>query len=243
MPATDEEIARQVDAYRRSTAAVRAAVLSYLSRSWVALGSYRDDDVDRWVTALLPVLSAGLTQTAVLTDAHLANVIAAMADDLPRPLGVRPGDVSVQALRGVPATDVYRRAGETVWSELSRGTDPPTAIGRGLDRATRMAETDLQLANTHTARRTLSSDRRVVGYRRVTDGDPCKLCASASTAVYRTSVLMPIHARCSCSVLPALGGVPAPVAAADDATVAVHQHGEIGPVLTEAAHRFSSVAG
>ncbi len=247
--ATDREIAAQVDAYRRSSAAVRAAILAYLSRSWVALGSYRDADIDRWVGAVVPVVSGGLLQVATLTDAHLSNVIAAMADDVPRPLGVRPVDVSVEALRGVPAADVYRRAGETVWTELSRGTDPPTAISRGLDRATRITETDLQLANTHTARRTLSADRRVVGYRRVTDGDPCKLCAQASTQRYFSGDLMPVHAQCSCSCVPIVGDRdPGRVInrglldrIKDGTTkVDVHQHGEVGPVLTDAAHAFAS---
>lgn len=238
MPATTEEIVRQDDAYRRATLAVRAAILDYLARSWMGLGSWRDADVDRWVDSVVPVLSGGLMQTATLTDAHLANVIGAMTDDAPRPLGIRPDDVSVSTLRGVSAADVYRRAGETVWSELSRGADLADAVTRGLDRATRMAATDLQLAKTHTARRVLSSDRRVVGYRRVTDGDPCKLCASASTALYRTSDLMPIHARCSCSVLPALSGAVPSTSPPDD--VAIHQHGEVGPVLTDAAHAFAT---
>lgn len=252
MPATDEQIAAQVETYRRSTAQVRAAVLAYLSRSWVGLDNWRDADVDRWVAAIVPVLSAGLVQTAALTDAHLANVIGALADDMPRPLGVRPDDVTVQALRGVPAADVYRRAGETVWSELSRGADLSDAVSRGLDRATTMAETDLQLASTHTARRAMTADSRVVGYRRVTDGDPCKLCATASTQRYRTGDLMPVHARCSCSVVPIVGDRdPGQIIdperlrrlKAEATETAVHDHGEVGPVLTEASHVFSPVAG
>lgn len=250
MPATTQEITRQEDAYRRATSAVRAAVLDYLGRSWLGLGSWRDTDVDRWVASVVPILSAGQMQTATLTDAHLANVIAGLADDRPRPLGIRPDDVSTQALRGVSAAEVYRRAGETVWSELSRGTDLADAVARGLDRANRMAATDLQLAKTHTARKVLSSDRRVVGYRRVTDANPCKLCAVASTQRYRTGDLMPLHARCSCTVMPLLGNRdPGQVIdkerlrqiKAGETKVAVHDHGEVGPVLTDAEHSFASV--
>lgn len=205
MATAPEELAGQVAAYQRMVAAVRQAVLAFVARSWEGLEDWRDDDIDRWVVAILPVVAAGRAQVAALTDAHLANLIGAITDSPPRPVGVDPEDVTVEALRGVPAAQVYRRAGETVWSELSRGVDLADATARGLTRATAITETDLQLAKTHTSRRVLSSDKRVVGYRRVLNGPSCKLCVVASTQLYRTDELMGFHKRCDCGTAPVIG--------------------------------------
>ncbi|HVL03348.1 MAG TPA: Hint domain-containing protein, partial [Acidimicrobiales bacterium] len=194
--AVDEAIGGQVAAYQRAVAAVRLVILAFVARAWDGLEQYRDEDIERWVAAVTPVVGGGLVQVAAMTDAHLANVIGLMLDEPPRPIGVRPDDVSVEALRGVPAAEVYRRAGETVWSELARGVDVADAVGQGLDRAQRLAATDLQLAKTHTARRALSADKRVTGWRRVLNGTSCKLCVVASTRVYRTDQLQPGHVRC-----------------------------------------------
>lgn len=303
--ATDQDIARQVAAYQATVAAVRLAVLRLVARSWGALGSWRDSDIDRWVETITPTIAGGLVQVAALTDAHLATVIGAMTDSHPKPVGVRPRDVSVEALRGVPAAEVHRRAGETVWSELSRGADLADAVSRGLDRANQLAEMDLQLAKTHTARRVVSGDKRVVGYRRVLTGaESCKLCVVASTQLYRTEELQPSHVRCDCSTAVVIGdrdpgrvlnrdllarlkksGVSEELSLEQAATrarktlrtatergdlaqiqkatkelgrwqrqleefrgehgtirtVRVHEHSEVGPVLTDAGHAFATI--
>jgi hypothetical protein len=44
--------------------------------------------------------------------------------------------------------------------------------------------------------------RRLVGYRRVLTGRSCMFCAAAATKRYRKRDLMPLHARCDCSVAP-----------------------------------------
>ena len=251
MPTATEDVARQVELYQRTVAAVRAAVLADVTRAWGRLDQYRDADIDGWVAAITPTVAGGLAQVAALTDAHLAQVIGTMAGTPPKPLGVRPADVTVEALRGVPAALVYRRAGETVWAELSRGVDLTQAAARGLDRALRITETDLQLAKTHTAKRAMEADSRVVGYRRVVSGGACRLCRTASTQRYHTGDLMPIHTRCSCSVSPILGDTDPgrvinrdllkEIKEEDAAKVATGQHTEVGPMLVDAAHAFTSL--
>lgn len=206
MTAATDEAARQVTVYQRTVAAVRAAVLAHLTRVWNGLDQYRDDDIDRWVAAITPTVTAGLAQVAALTDAHLATMIGTLAGTPPKPLGVRTADVTVEALRGVPAAEVYRRAGVTVWTELAGGVDLAMAAARGLNRATKMAATDLQLAKTHTAKRAVEADKRVVGYRRTLTGSrSCKLCVIASTQRYHRDRLMEIHGSCDCGIAPIVG--------------------------------------
>jgi hypothetical protein len=300
--ATTEEVASQAAAYQRTVAAVRAAVLAVITRAWGSLEQYRDEDIDWWVATVTPVVGGGLGQVAALTDAYLATVIGMMADSPATPIGIR--SISVRDLRGVPADEVYRRAGETVWSELNRGADLADAVAKGLERAQQMAATDLQLAKTHTARDVLVADKRVTGYRRVLNGTSCKLCAVAATRIYATDQLQPGHVRCDCGLAPVIGdrdpalamnkrhladlkasGASAELSLEQAAararetlriaeqsgdaamvarsrakvqhrqrqleefrgehgtirTVATHDHGELGPVLADSEHAFTTI--
>lgn len=201
--AVDPQVARIVTAYGDRVAAVRAAVVAYVERAWGSLDSWREPDIDRFVAAVLPVVSAGQVQTASLTDAYLAMLESAVLGGRVRPIGVSPVLVADDALRGVPASEVYRRPGITVWTALSEGVPLRSAVERGLRRATGLAATDLQLAKTHTARRVLESKDHVVGHRRALKGArSCGLCIVAATQRYRKSELQPIHGGCDCGVIP-----------------------------------------
>lgn len=192
--AVDPQVARIILAYQDQTGALRRLVLEYIQRAWGSLGSYNEADIERFVQAILPVIMGGQIQTAALTDAALAAVETTVLGTQARPLGVQPARVSTEALRGVPAVEVYRRAGVTVWRALADGVAYEQAVGRGLTRAQSMAATDLQLAKTHTARRALQDNPRVVGHRRVLrGGSSCGLCVVASTQRYRKKELQPVH--------------------------------------------------
>ncbi|HEV7949474.1 MAG TPA: hypothetical protein VGP24_06890, partial [Glaciihabitans sp.] len=203
---------------------------------------------------------------ATLTDAYLATLLSQMTGEVTRPTGLSMADVTGEAIRGVIPSDVYRRAGVEVWTALSNGATLREAADRGLKRALNMAMTDLQLTKTHTARRVLSGDSRVVGHRRVLTGsENCGLCYVASTQRYHKSRLQPIHPGCDCGVAPILGGSdPGQVideqqlsdthaaieerfgVSSDDARSAVdyrkvllvRDHGELGPLLTVKGQHF-----
>jgi hypothetical protein len=107
----------------------------------------------------------------------------------------------------------------------------------------------------------------VVGYRRVlhpelgSGGPPCGLCVVASTRLYHIEDLMPIHARCRCSVavvtkqndpgqqlndddLKTLLGTVYQAAGGNTRaqlkTVRVEyaEHGELGPIIVNATQNF-----
>ncbi len=162
-------------------------------------------------------------------------------------------------------------------------------------RAQTIGLTDLELATTHAAQDALSGDKSVVGYRRVLTGaENCGMCVVASTKLYRTADLMPMHPNCDCVVAPVTAGedpgrtinnrtvgadlVPeafnkhgVPIFK-DDQTIdlgdmlqathdainerfgasfanaksidyrkaiTIRQHGELGPILTVARHKFT----
>lgn len=244
------------------TAAVRARLVDYLRALWAGLGSYDRPDIERFATVIAPVVAGAQIQVAALTDGYLALYERTVTGALVRPLGV-PRGVATGG-RGVPPVEVYRRPGPDIWGALKDGVDWDQAVDRGLTRAVKLAETDVQLAETHAARHHLAGNTKVVGYRRVLTGaSSCGLCAVASTRRYHRSNLLPIHPGCDCKVAPIFGdrdpGETINRELADrlgqeitdrfgDTTrtsysslVAVHEHGEIGPVLTRRKDTFTTL--
>lgn len=88
-------------------------------------------------------------------------------------------------------------------------------------------------------------------------GGSCGLCVAASDRAYKTGQLLPMHGGCNCEPVPLATGMrPGDINNVDLARVydaaggsnkaadlkrtrfRVDQHGELGPVLTDAAHRF-----
>jgi hypothetical protein len=265
----DPQVLTVVTAYSDRVAAIRQRVVAYVERVWGGLGSWDEADIERFVAAVVPVVSGGQLQTAALTDAYLAAVETAVLGTPARPVGVTPATVSEEALRGVPAVEVYRRPGVTVWTALKNGAEFTAAVQAGLRRATGLAATDLQLAKTHTARRVLSGKDNVVGHRRVLKGSKsCALCIVASTQRYRKADLQPCHPGCDCGVLPIyadrdpgqvidpdrLDGVHQAIEqrfGVSDASgkravdyrkaLVTHEHGEIGPVLSVRGQKFTEL--
>src|SRR5690242_17855344 len=85
--------------FRVQELAVRARVLTFVTRSWDGLADYRDPDIDRFVAAVVPVVAGGQVRAASLTDAYLAQVETAVLGTPTRPVGV-PREVAIGA-RGV----------------------------------------------------------------------------------------------------------------------------------------------
>lgn len=170
--------------------------------------------------------------------------------------------------------DVYR------WQQhrhdqhaIKIATDPnpaPPALQSPLDaalaRAHDIASTDIQLAVRKQAMHSLrGAERRglIIGYRRVLHPEfdrtgVCGLCVAASTKIYKTSHLMPLHQDCHCTPFPVVEGHdPGALINDHDLTqlydlaggtdraglerthFSIVQHGENGPWLipTGAAHR------
>lgn len=192
-----------ITGYELAVALVRARVLDFITRSWRGLGRWNRDDIDRFVAAIVPQVEAGQVTTAALTDAYLAQLERTVLGTAARTAGVDALSVTTEALRGVPANEVYQRSGVTVWRALKGGAPLDKAVDRGLERAVSIASTDLQLAKTHTARRVMQASGKAQFFRRSLTGVvSCGLCVVASTQRYRIGDLLPIHPACDCGVIP-----------------------------------------
>lgn len=218
-----------VAAFQQATEGLRSQLEQMIAALWLALGSYRDADRDRFVAQVVPLVAAAQRQMSALTVGY-HNARRTLIVGRSRPVRVDPASVSGAAARnGVDPAEVYGRPFDHVWRELGKANQqrdehftwagpederpalPPDgyverAIQGGLDRTVQTALTDVQLAKTRTSQKVMAADPKVVGYRRVLEGDAsCGLCIVASTLRYRKSVLLPIHPGCDCSVAEIFG--------------------------------------
>lgn len=265
--ATPPEVVRTIVTYQDQVAAVRQRVQQYATRTWGALTSWRDEDINRLVQAIMPVSLGAQQRIAALTDAYLTAVATAAGITVPA-TGTAAARVTGQALRGVAPAEVYQRAGVTVWTALSNGDSLSDAVEQGGQRLMSLLMTDLQLAKTRTSHAYMGRDRTIQGYRRVlTGGENCGMCTIASTQRYRREDLMPIHPGCDCDVAPIRGNVdpgqvidPDRLEALHDAVrdqfgtadrggreidyrlIEVRDHGEYGPTLTWRGQHFDGPA-
>ena len=249
---------RIILSHQRLLADVRSRVTTFAQGQFEGLGSWRDADIARFVSKVVPVVAAGQVKTAGLTTSYLA-AMSRMAGFAPKPAPGLPRD-----LRGVPLTEVYHRPAVALYTALADDEDLTTAVTRGSTLVEQLVAMDMQMANVRAAFETVSNDDRIVGWQRVLgDDEPCPLCAIASTQRYHIEDLMPIHDRCRCDVAPIYGSEdPGRVVNEErlsevqdqlsaqgleytggqfksDRSIRVNVHGEYGPTLGWADQAFT----
>jgi hypothetical protein len=170
-------------------------------------------------------------------------------------------------LRAVDVFAEWERPAEQYRYARSQGADDAQATLVAVERAQHLAVEDLDLAMRETTRRHLAAAEDVTGYRRVihpelSKSGTCGLCVAAADRIYHVDDLMPIHTNCQCAPMMIVRGKGDParifngadttelyrrVLAAAGSTAAdklkntrirVSEHGELGPVLHDAGHRF-----
>lgn len=227
--------------YQQTYNRIRVGVAATVARLWDAHGGL-DDAAQRSFAGLASsTVIGGQAATARLVASYIA-----MQGGTTNPATFTTEEL--RTLRGVDLLDVYRRAVVSSRTAIARGDSFAAAMAAGRVRAKEMASTDIVMAQRHATVRTLDQMPHAVGYRRVLTGSSCQLCATASTQRYHKTQLMPIHTHCDCSVAPIFANRdPGQVinrrllAQLKDADgpVAVHMHGELGPVLTPRGQHFT----
>lgn len=217
---------------------LRAAQLA--GHAWDEFGGPGDDDYLRLVNAVTPIAVAARQQTADLMAGYLSLVVRSAV-----PIDIR--GVLDRIRGGTAIAEVYGRPVVTTRTMLSEGRSLDDAIAGGRDRVVSTARTDVILANREAAVDGMSGSDRIRGYRRVPTAGSCPYCVGAAGDEYATDQLMPIHNNCDCGIAPIVGGHDPgrvlnrslPELGPDAPTAAVHDHGELGPVLGDADHDFT----
>lgn len=276
-------LSAQAEARSDLTRIAQAAVVAELAgfRGW-----YDDGQVAGLAGRLQRQTRAAQKQMANSTTAYGIRLLRLL-------LGRRSAPAKTVPLQrvygGEPLASVYERvAAEYRWLHATRSSVAPVEArisprtgrelpvlddGQILDRVVERARTQTESALTLTFRQQwvaqLDLTDDVAGYRRIvhpelSTGGTCGLCIVASDNVYRRDDLMPIHHRCSCTVMPIVGDLLGPgdpgsainsedldqfYAAAGDSTLGanlkatkyrVEQDGNLGPVLVYQGQHFRS---
>lgn len=257
-PSDAVKAVRLRDSYMGTTGRVRATVARQVEDLWESSPGYRDGDIDRLILRLVPLVQGGQLQIATLTSAFLAQQATLL-----RGIPYKPVPVDRKALRdvrGVPDAEVLRRPAVTLYTQLAAGKNMGEAVKISAARLVSITGTHLQLAKTLQAQKALKRSGAEY-YRRVLSGsENCKICVLAATQRYRVEVKSAVHPGCDCGVeelttgenpgkiidpalLEATNALTATGAAADPRDlITIHEHGELGPVLTWRAHEFTGPA-
>lgn len=232
--------------YQDSLARLRDHTRRIVEGAWDSLESYDLADVPTFVDTVVPVVGVAQGHAAALTDAYVASVIRRA------PVGVDLERVTGAAVRaGTAPADVYFRPFVNVWMALKDGKAFTDAVASGRARAGSAAATDILLTTRATANALGEADDLIVGFQRVPDEGACEFCETVSGQRYTTADLMPIHNNCGCTVEPILktdrhafsgktaNDLALPREGPSGLTVAVREHGELGPVLVNAADHFT----
>lgn len=206
-------------AYRSQRLRIVTAVTLSVRRLW-AQAETQQQDV--FVGHAVPLVNAGQAHVVSLVDGYMAAKTQQKtgSGDVK---GLDPALYTTDAIRGVPAADVYARPFGVLGSELANGAEYGLAKASAGDYLDKIVATDLQLAQTHSARDWMSGDERITGWKRVTSGG-CAFCVTAAENTYHSGDLMPIHEHCHCSVEPVFGDVEA-------VSTGGEQDGELGSRL------------
>jgi hypothetical protein len=224
---------------------------AYLARSTTAITGRRSDTV-------------GAIDVRSLRRKLPQDVIEALAAG--RSITQAVAERAQSRVEAVAPEEVYGRIADHVrFISVSRGLTDEQAGIEGLRRAAAVAETDVMLADRAQIQRFLTErkPRGVVGYRRIlhpelgSGAPPCGLCVVAADRLYHIEDLMPIHARCRCSVaVVTKENDPGQTLNEQDLaliyktaggntrnqlkTIRVEyaEHGELGPVIVSATQNF-----
>lgn len=193
------------------------------------------------------LISMFARDTAAIVDgaqAKVGSVTAEFLDAVLAEMEAGPSRMrfrSVKNVRGVEPQVEWRRPAEQFRWARSQGASTADAQQAAETRAKTLVTDDITFAMRKAARDRLKQADRVVGYRRVihpeqSAGGTCGLCVVASDRRYHVDDLMPVHARCHCTVLP-ITRANDPGSSLNDADIA-RLYGEAGSTSGDALKRI-----
>lgn len=193
-----------IERYQAAYGRLRAETVARAVAAWGAYGGLTDDDAARFVSVVVPIVEGAQTATGGLVAGYLGVLsrLVVGESDVEAPAAA---ELTVEALRGSPAAEVYARPIVAARTAISEGRSFVEAVAAGQDRLEQLADTDVAMAQRQATMQIVSSSARMTGYRRVLTGRSCAFCATASTQRYHRAQLAPLHTHCDCGVAPIFG--------------------------------------
>lgn len=232
--------------YQQELKRTRQVVADHLERQWRALPDYHDDRVKPFLDSVLPVVKAGQARAVALTSAYMASKTG-----LKVPLGLPTDELVGSAVRkGVDPSEVYTRPFVTMRAAIYT-IGVAAAIEKGLSRLRSNAEMDIAMSARDAtlafgqAFNANGGDSNIVGWVRVADPACCDFCQMLDGVKTGATEPQPLHNNCGCTADPiegsrSVGDSLAPGDVVEE--VAIEEHGELGPVITNKHDDFTSFA-
>lgn len=253
------------DAYQTLSGRLIDAAGNQAKERFLNLGSWRDDDVPMFIDATVRDMTAVKTQAAKLATGFYREIAKLEGEKFVAP-AITAEQLSTSALRnGADLVQVYSRPFVTLRTALSQDKSMTQALEEAALRVEDIMRTEVQLARRSAGLLSRGRNSNIVGYVRVLSGaENCALCYVASTQRYHSGDLQPIHNNCDCGEMPIYGttdvgqvideerldAVHASIAerfgvsdraarTVDYSKITIHEHGELGPVLTVEGQNFT----
>jgi hypothetical protein len=236
------------NAHIEGQARLRRLVEQALTATWNGLPGHDRENLDEWLSKVVPATLQGQRASASLTDAYIAQALGR------GPIGIDPAEVIGAAVRnGAQPSEVYERPFITLWGGLEKGLSYEEAASKALARATSTGAMDVQLSMRATAEKIDAADRNLYGYRRVADAGACQFCKEVDGAYVKGSsgFVYALHNHCGCGLEPLTEPHKGAVTLPDGTeirpyafgplndNVAIADHGELGPVLVDPNQHFT----
>jgi hypothetical protein len=246
-----------VAAHRQEFLAIRARVTAAVGAAWDQVPGLDDNALEDWLATVVPIAEA--TREHVTALAH-GFLLAA---------GITPSDVAPLIRNGLPVETIYSRPFVVGRTALSNGKDFAEAMHLGGLRADSLIETDVALVNRDamvTTDRTVTAWMRSLGANpcplcaaaateiyHSPDLMPMHSHCSCGIVPVTDVVAAKSLNRQRLADLKEAGGPEywknrgitvhdgevVHVGSGEPLKVAIHEHGELGPVLTDASQHFT----
>ncbi len=255
---TLDELTAWIDAYADATDDTLADLVAAVLVAYEGVDAYSLRSV-----AAAAEQAADQSNVAILLAAGIASqyMTATTGIITESPLPAPPP--SLLLIRGgADMTDVYSRPAKMVRRLVAKDVPIEEAWRQALAYLAGIADGDIRMAQRQALHDTMRA-LGVTGYRRVVRPElsrtgSCGLCITASDVVYNIGTLMPLHARCNCTVLPIVGALD-PGSSLNNLSLGdlygdadstagrllkrvryqVNVHGEWGPVISPAGQNFT----
>jgi hypothetical protein len=138
-------------AYQRNRREIASKVADAVEQAWK---NNLDGGRDVFIKQAVMLVQGGMQATAVLLSAYFTTKARiSSGNSTLRPTVIPARELTVEALRGVPADEVYGRPFGALGFQLAQGAEFDAAAETGQSYARKLAMTDLQLASTHATKR------------------------------------------------------------------------------------------
>jgi hypothetical protein len=250
------------DSHSKKRQSLITELLKLLLGFWGDFDGWYDDNL----VAGQAARSADLVAAATAQARRLArSYTQAVLTDLDAWPTKPPAQVDFYPRSGVSALEVYSRPAKQFVYARSQGATIEEARKVANDRLGSLATQDVKLGTRDEQRRIYMSAPKVIGYRRIihpelSETGTCGLCVVASSRIYHSADLMPLHGpSCNCDTMPitadddpglrinqddldrlyeAAGGNSAEDLV--NTRVTVNENGELGPVLWKDGDHFKT---